>query len=42
MAILQVNLNTKWAEFLKGLSDEHDVDVSKVINGLCRLGFFQR
>jgi hypothetical protein len=34
MAILKVNLNTKWAEFLKGLSDEHDVDVSKVINGL--------
>jgi len=39
MTIFQVNLSTKWAEFLKGLSDEHDVDVSKVINGLCDWAF---
>lgn len=39
MTIFQVNLNTKWAEFLKSLSEEHDVNVSKVINGLCDWAF---
>ena len=39
MAIFQVSLNTKWAEFLKSLSEEHEVDVSKVINGLCDWAF---
>ncbi len=39
MAISSVTLSTKWEEFLKGLSDEHDVDISKVINALCDWAF---
>ena len=35
MAIFSVTLSTKWEEFLKRLSDEHDIDISKVINALC-------
>ena len=32
-------LPAKWEEFLKGLADEHDIDVSKVISGLCEWAF---
>lgn len=39
MAIFQVNLNIKCAEFLKSLSEEHDVNARKVINGLCDWAF---
>ncbi len=39
MTIFSVNLSTKWEEFLKDLSDEHDIDISKVINGLCDWAF---
>jgi hypothetical protein len=39
MGIFQVNLDTKWTKFLKSLAEEHDVNVSKVINGLCDWAF---
>jgi hypothetical protein len=39
MVIFSVTLSTKWEEFLKDLSDEHDIDISKVINGLCDWAF---
>ena len=39
MAIFSVTLSTKWEEFFKRLSDEHDIDISKVINGLCDWAF---
>jgi hypothetical protein len=34
-----VALPTKWADFLKGLADDHDMDVSTVIGGLCDWAF---
>lgn len=30
-----VSLPPNWTDFLKGLADDHDVDVSLVIGGLC-------
>ncbi len=39
MVSFSVTLPTKWGEFLKGLADEHDIDVSKVISGLCEWAF---
>ncbi len=39
MASFSVSLPVKWAEFLKGLADDHDVDVGKVISGLCEWAF---
>lgn len=39
MTIFSVNLSVKWEEFLKDLADEHDIDISKVINGLCDWAF---
>lgn len=30
-----VSLPSKWTSFLKGVADDHDVDVSEVIGGLC-------
>jgi hypothetical protein len=35
MVSYSITLPTKWEEFLKGLSDEHDIDMGKVIGGLC-------
>jgi hypothetical protein len=35
MSSFSVSLPAKWEEFLKGLADEHVVDVGMVISGLC-------
>jgi hypothetical protein len=34
-----VSLPANWANFLKALADDHDIDVSKVIGGLCDWAF---
>ena len=34
MGSYSVSLPSKWEEFLEGLADDHDIDVSKVIIGL--------
>ncbi len=39
MGSYSVSLPSKWEEFLKGLADDHDIDVSKVIIGLCDWAF---
>jgi hypothetical protein len=39
MDSFSVSLPANWAEFLKGLADEHDIDVGKVISGLCEWAF---
>jgi hypothetical protein len=39
MVSFSVTLPTKWEEFLKSLAEEHDIDVSKVISGLCEWAF---
>ena len=35
MGAFQVSLPANWEEFLKHLADDRDIDVSKVISGLC-------
>ena len=39
MGSFSVSLPANWEEFLKCLADEHDVDVSTVIGGLCEWAF---
>ena len=39
MGNLSISLPAKWEEFLKGLADDHDTDVGKVISGLCDWAF---
>ena len=39
MGSFSVSLPAKWEEFLKGLADEHNVDVGNVISGLCEWAF---
>ena len=39
MGSFSVSLPVNWEEFLKRLADEHDIDVSKVIGGLCDWAF---
>ncbi|MCW4029464.1 MAG: hypothetical protein NWE92_07445 [Candidatus Bathyarchaeota archaeon] len=39
MVSFSITLSAKWGEFLKGLSEEHDIDMGKVINGLCDWAF---
>lgn len=39
MGSFSVSLPAKWDAFFKRLADEHDVDVSKVISGLCEWAF---
>lgn len=39
MGILSISLPAKWEEFLKGLADDHDIDVGKVAGGLCDWAF---
>jgi len=39
MDSFSVSLPVNWEEFLKGLADEHDIDVGKVISGLCEWAF---
>jgi hypothetical protein len=40
MSSLSISLPSKWEEFLKGLADDHDIDIGKVIGGLCDWAFF--
>ena len=39
MGSFSVSLPANWEEFLKRLADDHDIDVSKVISGLCEWAF---
>jgi hypothetical protein len=39
MGSLSVSLPANWEEFLKGLADDHEIDVGKVIGGLCDWAF---
>ena len=39
MESFPVSLPANWEEFLKLLADEHEIDVSKVISGLCEWAF---
>jgi len=39
MGSYSVSLSANWEEFLKGLADDHEIDVSKVISGLCEWAF---
>ncbi len=39
MGNLLVSFPAKWEEFLETLADDHDVDVGKVIGGLCDWAF---
>ncbi len=39
MSSFQVSLPANWEEFLKRLADEHEIDVGKVIGGLCDWAF---
>ena len=34
-----VSLPANWEEFLKDLANDHDIDVGKVISGLCEWAF---
>ncbi len=34
-----MSLPANWEEFLKGLAYDHDIDVRKVIGGLCEWAF---
>ena len=39
MGSFSVPLPAKWEEYLKQLADDHEIDVSKVIIGLCEWAF---
>jgi hypothetical protein len=39
MGSFSVTLTANWEEFLKRLADEHEIDVGKVISGLCEWAF---
>ena len=39
MGSFSVFLPEKWEEFLKGQADEHEIDIEKVISGLCDWAF---
>ena len=39
MGSFSVSLPANWEDFLKRLADDHDIDVSKVISGLCEWAF---
>jgi hypothetical protein len=39
MGSFSVSLPSIWEAFLKGLADDHDIDMSKVISGLCDWAF---
>jgi hypothetical protein len=39
MGSFSISLPPKWEDFLKGLADDHDIDVGKVISGLCEWAF---
>ena len=39
MVSFSISLPSKWEEYLKSLADDHDIDVGKIINGLCEWAF---
>ena len=39
MGSFSVSLPANWEEYLKQLADDHEIDVSKVISGLCEWAF---
>jgi hypothetical protein len=39
MGSISVTLPTNWEEYLKQLADEHEIDVNKVVSGLCEWAF---
>jgi hypothetical protein len=39
MGSFSVSLPTNWEEYLKHLAEDRDIDVSKVISGLCEWAF---
>jgi hypothetical protein len=39
MVSFSVSLPENWEKFIKQLADDHDIDVSKVISGLCDWAF---
>ena len=39
MCCFSVSLPANWEEYLKQLADDHGIDVSKVISGLCEWAF---
>jgi hypothetical protein len=39
MVSFSISLPSKWEEYLKGLADDHDIDVGKIISGLCEWAF---
>ncbi len=39
MGVFSVSLPANWEAFLKRLADDHEIDVGKVIGGLCEWAF---
>jgi hypothetical protein len=39
MGSLSLTLSAEWEDFLKRLADDHDIDVGRVISGLCEWAF---
>ena len=39
MGSFSLSLPANWEEYLKHLADEHEIDVGKVISGLCEWAF---
>jgi hypothetical protein len=39
MGSLSISLPAKWEEFLKGLAEDHDIELSQIISGLCEWAF---
>ena len=39
MGSFSVSLTANWEEYLKQLADDHEIDISKVISGLCEWAF---
>ncbi len=39
MAKFTISLPSKWEPFLKGLADDHEIDLNRVINELCAWAF---
>jgi len=39
MGSFTVSLSENWEDFLKRLADDHDIDIGKVIAGLCEWAF---
>jgi hypothetical protein len=39
MGSISMSIPANWEEYLKRLADDHDIDISKVISGLCEWAF---